>query len=42
MFVTNPIGIAGEAEAAKMLEAKGFRIVERNWRMGHLEVDLIA
>ena len=25
-----------------MLEKKGFRIVERNWRMGHLEVDLIA
>lgn len=42
MFVTNPIGIIGEAEAARMLEKKGFRIVERNWRMGHLEVDLIA
>lgn len=42
MFVTNPIGIIGEAEATKMLEAKGFRVVEHNWRMGHLEVDLIA
>ena len=42
MFVTNPIAILGETEAAKMLEKKGFRIVERNWRMGHLEVDLIA
>ena len=42
MFVTNPIGIIGESEAAKMLEAKGFRITERNWRLGHLEVDLIA
>ena len=42
MFVTNPIGIIGEAEAGKMLEAKGFHILERNWRMGHLEVDLIA
>ena len=42
MFVTNPIGIIGETEAAKMLEKKGFRILERNWRMGHLEVDLIA
>ena len=41
-FVTDPIGIIGEEEAAKMLEAKGFRIVEHNWRMGHLEVDLIA
>ena len=42
MFVTNPIGIIGEAEASRMLEEKGFRILERNWRMGHLEVDLIA
>ena len=41
-FVTDPIGIIGEAEAAKMMEKKGFRIVEHNWRMGHLEVDLIA
>ena len=41
-FVTNPIAIIGETEAARMLEKKGFRIVERNWRMGHLEVDLIA
>ena len=42
MFVTDPIGIIGEEEATKMLEKKGFRIVEHNWRMGHLEVDLIA
>ena len=42
MFVTNPIAIIGEKEAAAILEQKGFRIVERNWRMGHLEVDLIA
>lgn len=42
MFVTNPIAIIGEKEAAKILEKKGFRIVARNWRMGHLEVDLIA
>lgn len=42
MFVTNPIGILGEEEAARILEQKGFRITERNWRMGHLEVDLIA
>ena len=41
-FVTDPIGIIGEEEAAKMLERKGFKVVEHNWRMGHLEVDLIA
>ena len=42
MFVTNPIGIIGEEEAAKMLEKKKLHVVEHNWRMGHLEVDLIA
>lgn len=41
-FVTNPIGIIGEEEAARMLEKKGFKVLEHNWRMGHLEVDLIA
>ena len=41
-FVTNPIGIIGEEEAAKILERKRLRVIERNWRMGHLEVDLIA
>ena len=42
MFVTDPIGIKGEEEATKMMEKKGFHVVEHNWRMGHLEVDLIA
>ena len=41
-FVTDPIGIIGEEEAAKMLKKKGFKVMEHNWRMGHLEVDLIA
>jgi len=41
-FVTNPIGIIGEEEAAKMVERRGLRIIAQNWRMGHLEVDLIA
>ena len=41
-FVTNPIGILGEEEAAKILKKKGFKILEQNWRMGHLELDLIA
>lgn len=41
-FVTNPIGIKGEEEAANMLKAKGLKVIEHNWRMGHLEMDLIA
>ena len=42
MFVTDPIGIKGEEEAAKMLEEKGYKIIEHNWRLGHWEIDLIA
>ena len=42
MFVTDPIGIIGEETAAKILESKGFKVLEHNWRMGHLEIDLIA
>ena len=41
-FVTDPIGIKGEEEAAKMLEKKGYNIVAHNWRLGHWEIDLIA
>ena len=42
MFVTDPVGIKGEETAAKMLEAKGFKILEHNWHLGHWEIDLIA
>ncbi len=38
----NNIGKLGEDEAAKMLCSKGYSIVERNWTLGHLEVDIIA
>jgi putative endonuclease len=41
-FVTDPIGIKGEEEAAKMLEEKGYTVLEHNWRLGHWEIDLIA
>ena len=35
-------GFAGEDMAANLLLQKGYRILERNWRCGHLEVDIIA
>ena len=35
-------GRAGENFAAQYLEDLGFRIVERNARVGHLETDIIA
>ena len=36
------IGQIGEKMAAKLLEQKGYSILQRNWRMGHLEMDIIA
>lgn len=42
MFVTDPVGIKGEETAAKMLEDKGFKVLEHNWHLGHWEIDLIA
>lgn len=36
------LGQKGETLAAKYLERQGFKIIERNARIGHKEVDLIA
>ncbi|MDE6311021.1 MAG: YraN family protein [Muribaculaceae bacterium] len=38
----NDKGRWGEREAENLLVSKGYAIVERNWRMGPLEMDLIA
>lgn len=38
----NQLGKAGEDEACRYLEAKGFHILVRNWRFGHHEIDIIA
>ena len=38
----NDTGRWGENLACDMLVADGWAIVERNWRMNHLEVDIIA
>lgn len=38
----NDIGAIGEEIAAKTLRRKWLLIRERNWRCGHLEVDIIA
>jgi putative endonuclease len=35
-------GLEGESLAAAYLEQQGYRILERNFRFGHGEVDLIA
>lgn len=36
------IGRRGEKEACDFLVGLGHRIVRRNWRCGHLEVDIIS
>ena len=38
----NKVGQIAEDIASEYLEAKGFTILERNWRYHHLEVDIIA
>lgn len=42
MALHNMIGRIGEDAAAEMLRKKGWTIRERNWRLGHLEMDIIA
>lgn len=36
------LGRLGEQMAAKCLEDNGYTILERNYRKGHLEIDIIA
>lgn len=38
----NTLGEAGEKAAAEYLEKSGYHILHRNWRKGHLELDIIA
>lgn len=38
----NELGKWGEQLAVDELVKEGFAIRERNWRMGHLEIDIIA
>jgi len=36
------IGASGEEAATAWLRERGYYIVERNWRVGHYEIDIIA
>lgn len=38
----NKVGRRGEQFALEHLKAKGYEVLEQNWRFKHLEVDLIA
>jgi putative endonuclease len=38
----NIIGNIGEQIACNIMRKKGYRVIETNWRFGHLEMDIIA
>ena len=38
----NQTGATGEDLAAAFLEKKGYALLEKNWRFGHEEIDIIA
>lgn len=42
MHPKDSLGRAGERAAADLLTASGLRIVDRNWRCRHGELDLVA
>lgn len=42
MALHNKIGSWGENIAVDLLVSKGYAIVERNWRLHHYEIDIIA
>ena len=42
MADSHRLGISGEELAARHLQQRGWRVVARNYRFGHKEIDLIA
>ena len=38
----NEIGQFGEQAASDYLEQKGYKILDRNWRHGRAEIDIVA
>ncbi len=38
----NDLGKWGETEAARYLQGKGYSILERDWRQGHRDLDIVA
>ncbi|HYM65574.1 MAG TPA: YraN family protein [Candidatus Sulfotelmatobacter sp.] len=42
MLISNPTAKLGEEIAVKFLKEKGYKIIERNFRKGYGEIDIIA
>ncbi len=38
----NNLGTLGEEAACRYLGHKGYRLIDRNWRNKHLEIDIVA
>lgn len=38
----NELGRIGEEEACRYLMHRGYRLLDRNWRIGYLEIDIVA
>ena len=41
-YTRRTLGQKGEDIACRLLEERGHMILERNWRHGHLEIDIIS
>lgn len=42
MLISNPTAKLGEEIASKYLQEKGYKIIERNFRKGYGEIDIVA
>lgn len=42
MAAHNELGQWGEQKASEYLEQKGYRIIERDWHIGHRDIDIVA
>lgn len=42
MALHNKLGLIGEQQACRYLAEQGYSLLARNWRVGHLEIDIIA
>lgn len=42
MRIVNPTAILGEEKACEYLKKSGFKIIERNFRKGYGEIDIVA
>ena len=42
MRITNAVAVLGEDAAVEHLKQKGYKIIERNFRKSHTEIDIIA